>query len=200
MNLRFLSRAILLLIATCTILTSVVYAQEASEHRLQRLEVSPTFGVLFLKRFSLPPQPTQMQFGGRFTYNITDSIAVESEAWFLPEDQDLHEKRFEAVFGMKLGHRADRVGIFGKVRPGLMRLSEPTGCPIPEGCGPGVPGGTRTGTTTHTEFLVEVGGVIEFYPSSRTVLRLDIDDTVIRFPYYNTSHSRHVIVGIGYRF
>jgi len=52
-----------------------------------------------------------------------------------------------------------------------------------------------------TRFALDLGGVIEFYPSRRFVLRVDLGDTVIRNSQPGrTSHNFQFGAGIGIRF
>ena len=101
--------------------------------------------------------------------------------------------------------RTERFGLFAKVRPGLARLSDQsTGC-VGIGCaamiflaGP---------IENRTEFALDLGGVFEFYPTARTVARVDIGDTMIRYGGFEapscftcTSHNVSSRVGFGLRF
>jgi hypothetical protein len=79
---------------------------------------------------------TELGFGGRFTYNFTKNIAVEAEANFFPDDKKSMRvsgmpirvsepggRKFQVVFGPKIGIRKKKFGVFGKVRPGFIRLA-----------------------------------------------------------------------------
>jgi hypothetical protein len=73
---------------------------------------------------------------------------------------------------------------------------------------------TRIGTETH--FTTDLGGVLEFYPSKKTVVRFDAGDTIIRFgPHYEPDpniyqkmlklparlkHTLQITAGVGFRF
>jgi len=163
---------------------------------------------------------TELSLGGRFGVNFTKNIGVEIEANIFPEDK-LRDQRigtpvsvlepggrkFQMLFGPRIGLRFRRFGVFGKVRPGFIRLDRyevieeifktPTTLAILSG--------TRNGLT----FLnVDVGGVFEYYPSRKTILRFDAGDTVIRYGAQepkdiNPSFTRHNLqlsVGFGFRF
>jgi len=60
---------------------------------------------------------------------------------------------------------------------------------------------------------MDLGGVVEVYPSERAIIRADVGDTIIRFPQrtfgsFNnpsiiraeTKHNLQVSVGFGWRF
>ncbi len=57
-------------------------------------------------------------------------------------------------------------------------------------------------------FTVDVGGVFEYYPSRRTVFRVDVGDTIIRYSAQEpkdinpniTRHNLQTSVGFGFRF
>jgi hypothetical protein len=82
-----------------------------------------------------------------------------------------------AVFGAKIGHRLNRFGVFGKTRFGLWHFTE-------------------------SYFAADLGGVVEYYPTRRTTVRIDAGDTVI---YYGgvrlgTVHNFQPGIGFSYRF
>jgi hypothetical protein len=83
--------------------------------------------------------------------------------------------------------------VFGKARPGFIHFSRVLGfgcfngpCPQPR----------------KTVFAFDVGGVFEYYPSRRTVLRFDVGDTIIRHdhPFLPTSHTLQMSFGAAFRF
>jgi hypothetical protein len=82
-----------------------------------------------------------------------------------------------ALAGMKYGLRLDRFGAFGKVRAGMWHFN-----------------GTYPAT--------DLGGVLEYYPSAHTTVRLDIGDTVLFYggAALGTVHNFQPGVGFSYRF
>ena len=127
---------------------------------------------------------TQSGIGGRVTYNFNRSIAAEAEINWLPERQPLlnaNGSAIQAQFGAKIGKRFEKFGIFGKVRPGFLSVGDVISL------GPGPP---RSGSIFPVDFRIErrsfftvdVGGVLELYPSKRLVVRFDAGDTAIRHP------------------
>lgn len=145
----------------------------------------------------LPRRVSKPGFGGRFTYNMTNSIAFEAEGNFFLE----REKVFgipdgniiQCQFGVKAGKRFKKVGIFGKARPGFVTFTETsrfTGFEAMFFSNP--PRGPaallfdvpqfRVGAATY--FSTDIGGVVEFYPSRRIVTRFDVGDTIIRYGEY----------------
>jgi hypothetical protein len=138
---------------------------------------------------------TEPGFGGRFTYNVTNEIAFEVELNSLPKqraDFGVPTGRvYQGQFGVKAGKRFRRFGLYGKLRPGFVgfsKVSRFTGSRpavvvvpfigefhfnIPE-----------FGKKRETYASVDVGAVVEFYPSRRIVTRLDLGDTMIRYDLY----------------
>lgn len=160
-------------------------------------------------------------FGGRFSYNITNYLALEAELNYFPKEDALarrlgvgypgNEGELQALFGAKAGLRKKRFGVFGKSRPGLMRFENVRQCPGEDF--------TSCREFPKTEFALDIGGVGEFYPSRNTMVRVDIGDTVIRFsgrrmlsdpdppltprPFIfgkETGHSLQLNFGFGVRF
>ena len=143
-----------------------------------------------------PRRVTEPGFGARFTYNMTDNIALEVEGNFFPERKEVFGvpdgKIFQCQFGLKAGKRFKKVGFFGKARPGFVtftQTSQFTGFQAVFAFHPSR--GTevlldvpqfRVGKATY--FSTDFGGVVEFYPSRRLVTRFDVGDTIIRYGEY----------------
>ncbi|MFL6331791.1 MAG: outer membrane beta-barrel protein [Pyrinomonadaceae bacterium] len=149
--------------------------------------------------------------GGRFTYNVNDHFAVETEVnFFLDENRAYISRRVggkpvQALFGVKAGRRFGRVGLFGKVRPGVISF----GGTIINGRDGSLLIAPDLGRRTH--FNLDVGGVFEVYPSRRVVLRLDAGDTIVHYGEENfpgaqipfegvTRHNFQFNAGAGLRF
>lgn len=152
-------------------------------------------GVTTVLPCIIPPCPTRVSlseghktepgFGARIGYNFTKNVALEAEGNFFPREREFGGgRRSQALFGIKAGKRFEQVGLFAKARPGFVRFSEGdlsrprpgivcvAVIPAPAGCFEAVP---------RTHFAFDVGGVVEYYPSPRTILRFDAGDTIIRF-------------------
>jgi hypothetical protein len=104
--------------------------------------------------------------GGRFHYNLSALVAADMELTYYPENSSGNFGETGALVGVRAGKRFDRVGFFGKVRPGVMHFG-------------GNYFNSRLDQETHLVF--DVGGVFEYYPSRRTFMRIDVGDTVIHF-------------------
>lgn len=155
-------------------------------------------------------QKAEPGFGARIGYNFTENVALEAEGNFFPREREFGGgRRSQALFGIKAGKRFEEVGVFVKARPGFVRfsqgdLSRPRpgiACvaviPPPAGC---------FEPTPQTHFAFDLGGVLEYYPSRRTLIRFDAGDTVIRMgehrvpivlnPEADSSTARQVVVGV----
>ena len=159
---------------------------------------------------------TQAGLGGRLTYNFTPYLAAEVQSDFYPGSMGqfvLGENggrvwQFQA--GAKAGKRFRKFGLFGKARPGMISFSE-TFMFEGFGAGPNFNLQSHFGRSNH--FSMDVGGVLEFYPSPRVVARFDCGDTMIRFgettllafpePGLTPSvvtHQLQFSAGVGFRF
>lgn len=129
--------------------------------------------------------------GGRFTYNLNDKIALDSEVnFFLPDEGPAYAT--QGLFGIKAGKRIKKVGIFAKARPGFQTNFVVNG-------------------REQSRFALDVGGVAEFYPNRHLVVRLDVGDVII--PFGNnvvgqgvfaqrpgTTHNFQYSLGVSFRF
>ena len=184
-----------LLIAAVVLSTKDAHAQSD----LPRFEVGGQVSAIDL-RDSVGEKPPGV--GGRFSYNVNDYAAFEAEVNHF-STAEINFDRTQGLFGVKAGKRfgGRRVGVFLKARPGFMHFH-----------GARLPGVLINGTT---KFALDLGGVVEFYPSKQTVVRLDFGDTII---FYNgeiirrlslpggpqerlgTAHGQQASIGFGFRF
>jgi hypothetical protein len=147
---------------------------------------------------------TSIGGGGRLTFNLTKYLALEGELNYFPSAGFNDVRSFQGQFGVKSGLRYDRVGVFGKLRPGFINTKYefisfcPT-FPCPPGAvcfiGPCFP---PTFTVSETKLSLDVGGVVEFYPSKRVTVRFDVGDTVVNRSF--ATHNLQVSAGVGFRF
>jgi hypothetical protein len=215
----FLMLATLALCLCCGYM--VAFAQtKADADDPPKFEIGAHFTALVLDG-----ERTEPGLGTRLTYNLTKSFALEAEGNVLP-----HNSRFanfrnggravEGLFGVKIGKRYEKFGIFAKARPGLISFSAGKGGYVATGQGGSFPFRFRTDTATH--FATDLGAVLEFYPSRRIVTRFDMGDTIIRygsstfnglstdasgtltiFPIpipADTTHNFQFTAGVGFRF
>ena len=210
--------------AMTVILASVARAQDPDPP--SKIEVGIQFSSLTFR----PPQPpnsaifvgitTEAGFGGRFTFNLNKHVSLEAEGNFFPHesfnDPAGRGRVLQGQFGVKAGKRFGKFGIFAKARPGFLSFSKAL---------------TVIGTATYfdfngqpftypvfgerrkTRFSMDLGGVLEFYPSRKLLTRIDVGDTIVfhgadsLFPFglsvrprNRTDHNVQVSAGIGFRF
>ena len=189
------------------------YAQPQS--KAGTVEVGGQFSAIHLRNFD----KVEPGFGGRFTYNVTDYLGLEAETNFFPKDR-LTEggRKTQGLFGVKAGKRFETIGLFGKARPGFMHFSKGTvrstgdqACilifPPPERCI------EVKSISDKTAFAMDIGGVIEMYPSKRTIVRFNFGDTILHFgrntideqtrKIRDSSFTRHnfqATLGVSFRF
>jgi hypothetical protein len=118
-------------------------------------------------------------FGGRFTWNLSRTLAFDSEFDWFPRNQKATLQSGGDAIGVFAGpkialYRGEHFGLFAKVRPGI--LSSDDVCIVKA-----VPPNTfecSYGRVTH--FAVDMGGAVELYPTRRLTLRIDIGETLIQ--------------------
>jgi hypothetical protein len=170
---------------------------------------------------------TALGVGGRFTFNLNRSVALEAVTNFFPENcrfcgfnADNTGNLTQGLFGIKAGKRFHRWGIFGKARPGFASFSEGAGEYVATGTGGTFP--FRFDQSRVTHFAMDLGGIIELYHSKHIVTRFEAGDTLIRYGRRNsnfpiidatgavtlvnftfpaeTRHNFQLSAGIGFRF
>jgi hypothetical protein len=214
------------LFLTLTTLALCLCFGHADSHAQTSTDDPPKFEIgAHFTSLSLGTDRTEAGLGTRLTYNLTKNFAVEAEGNLLP-----HNARFasfrnggravEGLFGVKVGKRYEKFGIFAKARPGLISFTQGQGGYVATGGGGVFPFQFRTERATH--FATDIGGVLEFYPSHRIVTRFDAGDTIIRygsatfnglsiddagntsiFPLpvpAQTTHNFQFTAGVGFRF
>ena len=154
--------------------TSVAVAQDHKD----KIEIGVHSTSLSLFHPDFPGDETYQGFGGRVTYNFNRWIAAEAEINFFPQKQPILSadgNSIQAQFGVKAGKRFDKFGLFAKVRPGFLSVDDVFH----------LRSGTSSATFTFdrdTFFTLDVGGVLELYPSKRTVVRFEASDLLVRHP------------------
>jgi hypothetical protein len=137
--------------------------------------------------------------GGRLVFIFTNNLAFDIEACYFPENPSGNYGQTIVLAGARAGRRQENFGVFAKVRPGVINY-----------------GGSffkAYNGSARSFIAIDVGGVLEYYPSARVLLRLDAGDTIIPFgdaaikgplpPYTirpGTTHNRQTSIGIGFRF
>jgi len=187
----------------CILMLGGALVQAQSD--IPRFEVGAEYSLLNFDTFAGFSKPRRWESGagGRFTFNFNKYLAAEAQVDYFPNqdserigtfDVPLWGSKTLTVFGVKAGSRGDRFGIFAKARHGFIHFSEVPGfsCVI---------GGGLCRQPAHNNFAFDVGGVFEYYPSRRIVVRVDAGDTIIHHKrFFGTSNQFQTSAGIGVRF
>ena len=178
------------------LLTLVLHGPAIAQSEESKFEVGAQFSVIGRGASGVA---TNIGGGGRLTFNLTKYLALEGELNYFPSAGFNDVRRFQGQFGVKSGLRFDRFGVFGKVRPGFVDAkSHFRTCPCPPGvfcilvCNP------VEFSDANTEFSMDVGGVVEFYPARRITVRFDLGDTVVNRSF--ATHNLQLSAGVGFRF
>jgi Outer membrane protein beta-barrel domain len=161
------------------LLTLVIHESVNAQSEERNVEVGVQVSGLAGGRFG---DQEAVGGGGRVTFNLTKSLALEGELNYFPSAGFDNVRRFQGQFGVKSGFRFERFGVFGKVRPGFINTKQDFTLFIPVPCPPGTACVQSlfpiSVVTSNTGFSLDVGGVAEFYPSKRVIVRLDVGDTI----------------------
>jgi outer membrane protein with beta-barrel domain len=182
------------IIVFCALLLfmSIHSAYARAQSNESKIEVGAQFSVLGGGPGYWLDSPTSVGGGVRLTFNFTRYLALEGELNYLPDAGFNNSERYQGQFGIKTGLRFDRFGVFGKVRPGFI----------------------HSDFTDNTNFSLDVGGVLEFYPTKRMLVRFDAGDTIVNrealpvffnrglfVPRRNyATHNLQLSAGVGFRF
>jgi hypothetical protein len=171
------------------VVLAVLAGRPAFAQAPPRLEVGAQFSTLRLTDFDA----TNAGLGGRVSYDFTRWFAVEGELNFFPRDKvevkssvasaeeirlDYRRRRLEGFAGPKIGVRRDRFGVFGTIQPGFARLTDKGVNCVGDDCARIL--FLRALPEYRTELAMNMGGVVEYYPTARTVARIDLGTTLIR--------------------
>jgi hypothetical protein len=189
----------------------LLFAAAASAHAQsvlddQRFEVGGQYTVIGLEGFDVVNG-----VGARVGYNLNQHFAVEGEASFFPETHLGNEQsgsKAQGFVGVKAGRRGKYTGLFAKARPGVMAIGE-----ITSGFDCNRTSFGSACRTNHGQFAFDAGAVAEFYPSRRSIIRIDAGDTMVNIRRGSRgllgqpaptsgefTHNLQVSVGFGYRF
>jgi len=177
-------------------------------------EFGPLFSALMISREGLTDNvQTEPGLGGYASYRFYGVFYVDGDLLYFPREPEFagpHDGGtiLQGLFGLKGGIRRNHFGIFGKVRPGFNSYSAAL---------TGVNSSQTSSSYTYgrsTNFVLDLGGVIEFYPRERDTLRVEIGDTHLFFGTRDVNfdgsiepvgggkmqHSIQLMIGYGWRF
>lgn len=158
----------------------------------QKYEIGLQLSGMHLHKIDEAP----FSIGARLNYRFVPWFAADIELSHAPENPSGNFGETIALFGVRAGTRFDRIGVFGAVRPGVIHFG-------------GEFFDLRLEQKTHP--IVDVGGMMEYYPNRHTFLRIDAADAII---YYGnarffdrqnpeplgTVHNFRPGFGVGFRF
>lgn len=131
---------------------------------------------------------TDIGIGGRFSFYPTTLIGAEASLSIYPHDLTakrggtlaVSRGRVEGLFGVTVGPQLGRLRPFGYARPGFLQYqaaTEPFACitifPPPLAC---------TLAAGKTVFAFDIGGGVDIYPTTRTLVRFDAGDRMVHYP------------------
>ena len=174
-------------------------------------ELGPLFSTMFIGREGpTDGVRTEPGFGGYASYRFYHVFYFDSDVLYFPRGSNSsgpHDggEILEGLFGLKGGIRRNHFGIFGKVRPGFNSYSDALSAISATG---------QESFSRSTNFVLDLGGIVEFYPGEHGTLRLEAGDTHIYFNTRNVNdagtivpagggklqHTIQFIVGYGWRF
>lgn len=108
-------------------------------------------------------------------------VSLDASGFYLPADDHTYNPQdggpaAEVYGGVKAGIRRDHMGYFAKVRPGFIEFDH------------GLAALNQTGSSTFsvysrhvTDFALDTGAVLEVYPSTHTLLRIDAGNAFIHY-------------------
>ncbi len=153
----------------------------AQSDELPKFEVAAEFTTLEREAFS--ERRTEPGLGLRFTYNLNEMFAIEAAGYFFPKrcsDCRNAGNIGQGLAGVKVGKRFEKWGVFAKARPGAISFSQGAFDAFPPANG-SLFSPIEIVPKRVTAFAMDVGGVVEFYPTRRIVTRFDLGDTIIHF-------------------
>lgn len=177
-------------------------------------ELGPLFSTMLIQRDG-PTVGVQAEpgAGGYASYRIYRVFYLDGDLLYFPRGTSSASPHdggtiLQGTFGIKGGIRRNHFGFFGKVRPGFNSYSDALSSVSSQ------QGGLTMETARATTFVLDLGGIVEFYPAEHGTLRLEVGDTHLYFgsttlnfngvptpvPGYSLRHSIQFTTGYGWRF
>jgi len=178
-------------------------------------EFGPLFSAMAIAREGLPDNVrTEPGFGGYASYRFYGVFYLDGDLLYFPRGTSLSGAHdggtiLQGLLGIKGGIRRNHFGFFGKVRPGFNSYAEALTSIT----------SSATASTTYTygrstNFVLDLGGILEVYPSTHGTLRIEVGDThlffgtrdvnvdgaIQSFPGGKLEHTMQLVLGYGWRF
>jgi Outer membrane protein beta-barrel domain len=176
------------------------------------------FGPLFSTLIAAPVAAnnsiaTLSGLGAYASYRFWRVLYFDSDVLYFPQDTHGPTSLYggpvlQGLFGLKGGIRRNDFGFFGKVRPGFQSYAQALEVIASQ------PSGTPNyiyGRSTN--FALDLGGIVEFYPTERGTLRIEAGDSHTFFSTHTVNvngtalrydlgmhHTIQLVFGYGWRF
>lgn len=219
--------SIVLGIVACLFLATVETRAQSSSDEVPKFEIGIHFTSITKPDFS--GSSTEPGLGARFTWNLNRSVALEAVGNLFPHSCNFCGGNLgdnsgiikQGLFGVKVGKRFEKWGIFAKARPGVVTFGQGNTIYTINGTGPSASIHVRREGVSN--FATDLGGVLEIYPSKHIATRFEGGDTLIHYgsrssnylvfdpttfspsllPFTtrpNTRHNFQFSAGVGWRF
>ena len=177
-------------------------------------EFGPLFSAMMISREGLTDNVrTEPGFGGYASYRFYGVLYLDGDLLYFPRRPDASGPHdggtiLQGTLGLKGGIRRNHFGFFGKVRPGFHSYSDALTSVTTTGSSPSYSYGRAN------NFVLDLGGIVELYPSEKNTLRIEVGDTHLYFGTRNLDvngasepvsggkmqHSIQLVLGYGWRF
>ena len=176
-------------------------------------EFGPLFSTLVIAREGLGNVRSEPGVGGYASYRFYSVLYLDSDLLYFPRTPEFSGPHdggtiLQGLFGLKGGVRRNRMGFFGKARPGFHSYSQALTSVSTSGTGPTFFYGRSN------NLVLDLGGIIEFYPAGHGTLRVEVGDThlffgtrdvnvngsAVAYPGGKMQHSIQLVLGYGWRF
>jgi hypothetical protein len=178
-------------------------------------EFGPLFSAMMLSREGLTNNVrTEPGFGGYASYRFYGVLYLDGDLLYFPQGTSSSSPQdggtiLQGLLGLKGGIRRNHFGFFGKVRPGFHSYSGALTSVSTTGSSSSVYTYARS-----NNFVLDLGGIVELYPSERSTVRIEVGDTHLFFGTRNVDvdgitepvsggkmqHSIQLMLGYGWRF
>jgi hypothetical protein len=172
----------------------VAYRPGASTENEEESKVSGRgeIGPLFSALIAAPAGEenglaTLAGLGGYAIYRIWGVLSFDADVLYFPQDTHSASNLYggpvlQGLLGVKGGIRRNHFGFFGKVRPGFQTYSHTL-----QSINTPPSGSVAYSYGRSTNFVLDLGGVVEFYPAARSTLRIEAGDS-------HTFFSPHTVI------
>ncbi len=148
------------------------------------------------------PEQRRSGGGGWVAYDGLGPFGLDVAMTLFAGDNAFAGRVTQLLAGARSGIRRERFAAFARVRPGVTRfgrrfMAPEIVCiaifPTPEAC-----------LTLQSTFTLDIGGTVQLFIPTRSVLRIDVGDAIIRFDrrrFQSTwRHNLQITAGAGLRF